>query len=121
MKRFATPDEVGAVILQEDHGGVGHIIFRRLLESQDFQAHVDFIDFTIIPPQSIIGTHKHIQNEEAYLVVQGNPLVSIDDEENRLLPGSVAVVRSGQTHQLINDTQNDVSIFVVQVPITNHE
>lgn len=98
-----------------EHGGIGSITFRRLLASGEFSSNVEFVDSTIVPPGSTIGRHTHVGNEELYYIASGTPLVSVNGEERRLQRGDVAVVRSGQWHELRNDTSDDVEIFVVQV------
>jgi mannose-6-phosphate isomerase-like protein (cupin superfamily) len=98
-----------------DHGGVGSITFRRLLASSQFSSNVDFVDYTVIPPGSTIGRHTHEGNEELYYIASGTPLVNVNGEERRLKRHDVAVVRSGQWHELRNDTADEVEIFVVQV------
>ena len=115
MKSFAGVPEMPALLREREHGGEGAIWFRRLLSSEEFQSKIDFVDFTIIPPGSTIGRHAHIANEEVYLVSSGSPIVKVQGEERRLIEGAVAVVHSGQWHELVNDTPQDVRIFVIQV------
>ena len=119
MKKIIDLTEVPGIKKEEDHDGNGSIIFRRLFIQQDFRSQVDFVDFTIIPPGSSIGYHEHCDNEEMYLIVSGSPLMTVDGEQRRLSKGSVAVVRSGQRHGLVNDTKDDIEIFVVQVSFNN--
>lgn len=116
-KLFTRLQEMSAIRREAEHGGVGPIQFRRLWNSADFKAPIDFIDFTVVPSGSRIGRHGHEGNEEAYLIVSGSPLMRVQDQERRLSRGDVAVVHSGQTHELINDTPDDVEIFVVQVAV----
>ena len=115
MRPFVSLEEVDARTLEGNHGGKGPIEFRRLLNGSDFESLIDFVDYTVIPPGSTIGTHEHTANEEIYFIVTGKPRVNVNGQERRLECGSIAVVRSGQTHQLINDTNENVAIFVIQV------
>lgn len=115
MRRFVSIGEVPPVHRSEEHGGRGPIVFRRLLAGDDFATKIDFVDITTIPPGSTIGRHQHVDNEELYYIIAGTPLMRVDDEECRVGPGSVAVVRSGGTHELVNDTADPVQIFVFQV------
>jgi mannose-6-phosphate isomerase-like protein (cupin superfamily) len=117
MKPFSDVSEMPAIKREREHGGEGDIWFRRLLSSEEFQSKIDFVDFTIIPPGSSIGRHAHLANEEVYFVSSGSPVVKVQGEERRLTEGSVAVVRSGQCHELLNDTPQNVTIFVVQVSL----
>lgn len=115
MKSFADATEVHALLREREHGGEGAIWFHRLLSSEEFRSKIDFVDFTIIPPGSTIGRHTHIASEEVYFISSGSPIVKVEGEERRLVEGAVAVVHSGQSHQLINDSPHDVRIFVIQV------
>ena len=115
MRSFVALEEIEGQMLERNHGGTGPIEFRRLLKQADFQTSVDFVDYTVIPPGSTIGRHTHAGNEEIYFIVAGRPSVTVNGNERRLEPGSIAVVRSGQTHELVNDTTSDVAIFVIQV------
>ncbi len=108
--RFQQPEE-----RHHEHGGRGTISFRRLLDQSSFGAPVDFVDYTVVPPGSVIGLHEHDGNDELYFVVDGSPMVSFAGEECRLMKGDIAVVRSGEAHSLNNDTASNVSILVVQI------
>lgn len=110
-------DDVSPVTRFAEHGGSGPICFRRLLDGSGFQAPVDFVDYTVIPPGSVIGFHKHVGNEEMYFVVAGQPIVTVEDDARRLCAGSLSVVRNGESHSLENDTKDDVVILVVQVRV----
>jgi mannose-6-phosphate isomerase-like protein (cupin superfamily) len=114
---FAFTDEVLAVRRTREHEGVGPISFRRMLDESAFQSAVDFVDVTIVPAGSTIGSHAHNGTEEIYIILSGTPLVEIDGESRRLTSGDVAVVRSGGSHSLTNDTSHDVRIGVVQVRV----
>ena len=112
---FVLLSSVDPITRYNEHQGVGWILFRRLLSSSDFQSPIDFVDYTVIPPGSIIGKHEHADNNEMYFIASGRPLVRINGESERLERGSVAVVRSGEWHELVNDTDQDVEILVIQV------
>ena len=116
-KLFSTLAETPTIHREAEHGGFGPIHFRRLWTAHDFQAPIDFIDFTAIRAGSTIGRHGHEGNEEAYFIVSGSPLMRVQGEERRLSKGDLAVVHSGQWHELINDTNENVEIFVIQVLI----
>ena len=109
--------ETAAVTRSNEHNGSGEIVFRRLLSRRHFTAPIDFVDYTVIPPGSEIGAHRHIGNEEMYFVVAGTPLVRVNGQQMRLGPGSLSVVRDGEWHALTNDTDEDVTILVVQVQV----
>jgi len=115
MKSFVEIAGIPPCLRQKEHDGHGPIWFRRLMHSEEFQAKVDFIDYTIIPSGSTIGRHTHSGNEEVYFIALGSPLIRVQGEERRVAEGGIAVVRSGQWHELVNDTPFDVRIFVIQM------
>jgi mannose-6-phosphate isomerase-like protein (cupin superfamily) len=115
MKKFVSSDDVALIHRTAEHGGSGPIVSRRFMASDEFETNIDFLDLTVIPPSSTIGRHDHSGNEELYFIVKGAPLMRVDGAERRLRQSDVTVVRSGGWHELINDTQDDVEIFVVQV------
>ncbi len=117
MKSFTHLRDRSPISRSNEHGGRNEILFRRLWSSQDFAAPIDFVDFTVIPPNSTIGWHKHEANEEAYFIAAGTPLVRVQGDQRRLDRGDIAVVHSGESHELINDTDADVEILVFQVSI----
>jgi mannose-6-phosphate isomerase-like protein (cupin superfamily) len=114
---FILPDSNQCVRRSVEHGGCGEILFRRLATSREFQSGIDFIDLTRIPPGSCIGAHQHTGNEEIYFIAEGSPLVRVNGAEARLSRGSVSIVRHQEWHELINDTNEDVEILVVQVAL----
>ena len=115
MRKFVPSSDVAPIRRVAEHGGSGPIMFRRLIDSGEFDTNVDFLDLTVIPAGSTIGRHEHHGNEELYFIVNGDPLVRVDGAERRLHRTDVAIVRSGGSHELINDSGRDVEIFVVQV------
>ncbi len=114
-RSFCGPVSVPPTQRSAEHDGLGSILFSRLLTAHDFASPIDFVDFTVIPAGSTVGLHPHEGNEELYLVVRGEPLVAVEGETRRLRQGDVAVVRSGQHHGLVNDSDHEAAIFVVQV------
>lgn len=117
MNPFVSVTDVESVERSGEHGGCGTITFRRLLDTNSFQAPIDFVDFTIVPPGSSIGRHAHHGNEELYFVAAGTPLMRVSGRQHRVSPGTVAVVPNGGWHELINDTSENVEILVVQVRV----
>jgi quercetin dioxygenase-like cupin family protein len=115
MRKFVSVDDMPAIERCNEHNGTGPIRFRRILDGSEFESPLDFVDYTCILPGSTIGRHEHHANEEIYFIARGTPLMRVDGEESRLAPGSFSIVRSGEWHELINDTSTDVEILVWQI------
>ena len=115
MTSFNSVAETQAQLRMNEHDGYGPILFRRLLERPDSCSPIDFADYTIVHPGSEIGWHQHVGSEELYFIVAGTPLVRVNERQARLGPGSLSLVHDGGSHALINDTQEDVALLVVQI------
>lgn len=110
------PFSLPATQVNSDHGGVGTIEFRRLLDRSDFEDAVAFVDISIITARSSIGSHNHHDSFELYIVIEGHPLVTVGDRTIRLGRGGVALVSPGGKHSLLNDTNDRVVIAVIEIP-----
>ena len=117
MQKFFLPRPEDKAEVRNDHGGLGSILFQRVLRREDLASAIDFVDHTVIPPGSTIGKHTHHGNEEVYFIASGRPLMRVNGEEARLEAGSLSVVRDGEWHELVNDTDVNVEILVVQAAL----
>jgi len=97
------------------HGGEGRILFRRLFGEGDLRGSWNFVDFAVLPPGTSIGRHRHGQNEELYLVLEGEGLMELDGAEFPVRPGSVILNQPHGTHGLRNTSQSVLKLFVVEV------
>ena len=105
------------VILDEQiaHGGSRSIFARRMLTGADLGA--NHVDLVIVPPGADIGVHTHaLSNQELYIVVSGEGIMTVDGKEARVGPGHVVVNRPGGTHALRNPGSEEIRIVVVELP-----
>lgn len=68
---------------------------------------------SLIKPGSSVGFHKHETSSEIIYILSGNPKAILDGKEERLHAGDCHYCKKGQSHTLINDTDEDVTIFAV--------
>ncbi|QDU65646.1 cupin domain-containing protein [Engelhardtia mirabilis] len=97
------------------HGGQGRILFNRLFGPDAFEGPIHFVDYAVLPPGSSIGLHRHGRDEELYLVLEGRGRMTRDGESFAVRAGSVVVNRAGGEHGLVNDSDADLRLFVVEV------
>lgn len=98
------------------HGGLGLILTTRVDAGTQHPA-FNFIDLTEIPADSSIGLHKHSNNdEEAYVVISGEGLMTIDGRQVYLKSGDVVINAPGGTHGLFNPGPEVLRIVVLDVP-----
>jgi uncharacterized cupin superfamily protein len=99
------------------HGGEGKIFFNRVFSEEAFLGPWNFVDYAVLPPGASIGVHTHGENEELYLVLEGQGIMHLDGETLPVRAGSVILNRPGGTHGLRNDSEAPLKVFVVEVRI----
>jgi hypothetical protein len=74
---------------------------------------VDYMDLHVLQPQTMIGIHRHRDNQEAFFLLDGKALMLTGDweqpddreraiEVRPMLPGDLSLIKGGQLHALIN-------------------
>ncbi len=103
------------------HGGRGTILFKRILDGRDLEGAWHFVDYAVLPPGTSIGRHTHGEDEELYLVLEGEGEMELDGEVFPVRKGSVILNRRGGTHSLRNGSNAPLEIFVVEVGLKKGE
>ena len=70
------------------------------------------ISWLTLPPGASIGYHKHINNEDTYIIVSGEGVFKDKDgKDYAVKAGDVTIVRKGESHGLAN-TGKEPLVFV---------
>jgi mannose-6-phosphate isomerase-like protein (cupin superfamily) len=100
------------------HGGDSSIEFCRIAEGGALAGACNFIDFAVIPPGATIGRHRHAANEEEfYLVIEGQAQLYRDGQELTLGPGDLVRNAPGGEHGLRAIGAHPVRLFVFEVHV----
>ncbi|MCC5630848.1 cupin domain-containing protein [Nostoc sphaeroides CHAB 2801] len=89
---------------------------------EEFMA-VDYMDLHILKPECGIGLHRHRDNQEIFLMMSGRGYMVVGDwcklptrercfEIRTLKSGSLAMLKGGNLHGLMNATDEDISLFM---------
>ncbi len=78
---------------------------------------MDFIDRVVIPPKSTIGYHKHGNNEEMYIVLSGEGMMTINGEPVTVKMGDMILNRAFGEHGLVNSSDTNIDLLVFQIDI----
>jgi mannose-6-phosphate isomerase-like protein (cupin superfamily) len=81
------------------------------------------MDLHLVEPSAIIGVHRHRDNPEAFLLMDGKALMVMADWEQRpdrerafeirtMKPGDLSLVKGGQMHALINNLDEKTLLFM---------
>jgi mannose-6-phosphate isomerase-like protein (cupin superfamily) len=91
-------------------------------QREEFMA-VEYMDLHILKPECGIGIHRHRDNQEVFLMMAGRGMMVIGDwvkfdnrercfEARVLTSGSMAMLKGGNLHGLMNTTDEDCSLFM---------
>jgi mannose-6-phosphate isomerase-like protein (cupin superfamily) len=100
------------------HNGRGRLNFARLATRTVLSGACNFIDFTCMPPGSSIGLHTHgMDEEEFYLILEGEGRMHRDGVSFSVRPGDLIRNHPGGTHSLVNTGSTQMKLFVFEVAV----
>jgi mannose-6-phosphate isomerase-like protein (cupin superfamily) len=84
---------------------------------------VDYMDLHILRPAAVIGMHRHRDNQEVFLLLEGKGLMVMGDWEKNeqreraielrnMRPGDLSLVKPGQFHALVNVLDENLLLFM---------
>ncbi|GIU09989.1 hypothetical protein TUM4261_19160 [Shewanella sp. c952] len=103
--------------LAKSHYGSGQYDLYEIWSRADFSSNVDFIDRVVIPPNSTVGYHKHANNEEIYIVIEGQGTMKLNGKDVSIKKGDMIVNQPFGEHGLVNNSDSVIDILVIQVSI----
>jgi mannose-6-phosphate isomerase-like protein (cupin superfamily) len=97
------------------HEGIGTLKSFSLFEDNKYDTKLRFIHYTVLPPTASIGYHKHGDDEEVYIILEGNGLMKVDNEEKIVSSGDAIINKPYSSHGLTNNSNHDLKIIVFEV------
>jgi mannose-6-phosphate isomerase-like protein (cupin superfamily) len=102
-------------IFKSCHEGIGTVKESVVFKNDEFLTNLRFLTYMEIPSGSSIGYHKHGENEELYIILEGSGIMTVDDREREVKKGDMIVNKPQQSHGLSNNSQEDLKILVFEV------
>lgn len=99
------------------HEGIGAVELFEVFGRGDFASKCEFLDRQIIPPNSTVGYHKHGNNEELYIVLEGTGTMTVDGKSFTVKKGDIVKNRPFGEHGLINDSKENIELLIIQIAI----
>lgn len=103
---------------EQAHEGQGHIHVSRPMLSSDFVGPWHFVEYAVLVPGTSIGLHRHGQDEELYFILEGEGVMTVNSEQRRVSKGDLILNPPGGAHSLVNDSERDVHLLVIEVGLT---
>ena len=68
----------------------------------------------LVKPTGRLSLQYHKRRAEVWTIIQGNPIVTIDDQKISCVPGQTVIIPLGAIHRIENQTSEDVIFVEVQ-------
>ena len=92
-----------------------------LLSEKELQCEGTRVQMVVMPPHSIIQDHYHQTSREFYYVMQGECLLTINDETLRLTAGDMLLTEPDDIHRLVNDGDEEFKLLVFKTNATEQD
>lgn len=99
------------------HDGEGSIEIYRAFRRKDFDGAWDFAIRVVMPPGSSMGEHSHGNDEEMYIILQGEGTMTIEGKEQHVSAGDMIVNKAFGTHGLVNTSEQDIELLIIQASL----
>lgn len=96
------------------HEGEGVCKHIEVFSGEEFDTNIRFFNYTILPPGVTIGNHAHGNDEEVYIVLEGEGMYFMDGQEYPVKAGSIMKNNPFGTHGLRNTGNVDLKILVFE-------
>lgn len=100
-------------IVEKPRDGRGRAIMMAYEANMGFQGEIGIIAMMQVEPDSEIGYHKHEDDMEMYLILDGIPRVNDNGTMDVMNPGDLLITKQGESHGLINDTAEPVTFLAM--------
>ena len=98
------------------HDGEGLINVVSIFDKEDLDTPLQFIHFSTLPPNTSIGLHKHGDDEEVYVILEGTGVMEVDGQKTQVTQGDTILNKPYGAHALYNTSDNaDLKILVFEV------
>lgn len=94
-------------------GEAGEITIRHCLNKEDFKAKCRLCAQIVIPPGAGIGLHEHSNEDEIFIVQQGQGLIMDNDQEVAVEAGDAILTGQGGSHSVKNTGRTDLILTAI--------
>ncbi|MCL1786837.1 MAG: cupin domain-containing protein, partial [Defluviitaleaceae bacterium] len=92
-------------LVENIHDGEGTA--RVSLVADQFATNMQFLHYTVLPPAATIGSHQHGNNEELYIVLEGQGEMELDGVTHPVKKGDVIINKPYGAHGLRNTSDTE--------------
>ena len=97
------------------HEGKGMCMHATVFEEKEIEAPVRFINYTIIPPAGSFGLHAHGNDNEFYVLLEGEGVYQQDGQEIKVKKGDIMMNAPYSEHGIYNTGEKNMELLVFEV------
>ena len=98
-------------IREHMRGGDGQVLITNLFEKDELLGRSRMLSTLTLEPGCGVGMHEHIDEQEYFYIVKGDPVYYDDDKEIQLHEGDCTLCEDGHSHGIVN--RSDETIYIV--------
>lgn len=99
------------------HDGKGLCRHSGVFAGDEIDAPVQFINYTVIPPNASFGLHSHENDNEFYVLLEGEGVYQQDGKEIKVKKGDIMMNAPYAEHGIYNTGDKDMELLVFEVAI----
>lgn len=102
------------------HDGEGLVKIVSIYDKKDLTTPLQFIHYTVLPPNASIGLHTHGDDEEVYIVIEGSGVMEVDGQKKQVSKGDTILNKPFGAHALYNTSDTEelkILVFEVNNPV----
>ncbi|RPI80665.1 MAG: cupin domain-containing protein [Chloroflexi bacterium] len=111
VKNFLEAKPISAV----SHEGKGFVKNVTLFDAAEFSTNLSFMIYSELAPGTSIGYHTHGDNEEVYLILEGEGTMTVNGQSRKVVAGDVILNEPHWSHGLENNSSSVLKLFVFEV------
>ena len=89
------------------HDGEGLVKIVSIYDKEELDTSLQFIHYTVLPPNTSIGLHTHGNDEEFYIIIEGSGIMEVDGQKTHVSKGDTILNKPFGSHALYNTSDED--------------
>ncbi|MEI7750884.1 MAG: cupin domain-containing protein [Candidatus Omnitrophota bacterium] len=94
-------------------GGSGQVTVRHYLKPEEIKARTRLCAELVLSPGASIGPHDHVDEDEIYIIQQGQGLMTDAGKEFSVATGDAILTGQGASHSIKNTGVNDLIVTAI--------
>ena len=108
-----TTDEQFVEVRRDMRGGKGEVTIRHYFSGDEIKAPCRLCSELILPPGTGIGLHEHNEEDEVFIIQQGEGVITEDESEVEVKKGDAILTGNGGSHAIRNTGERDLVVTAI--------